>query len=253
MKIGAQLYSVRDRCKNITEIKDSMYQLREIGYESIQLSGFEYDPYEVKRYADTIGMHIGLTHTPVSEIINDTESVINKHLILGADVVGLGNPGGYTFLGHIRCRKLLKDLLKPIQKINAAGLKFGYHNHYGEFQGRHCFMDYLCEKTNWNFILDVGWMHYSGVDSIKKIQEFAPRLEYIHLKDFRIPKNKEERIVDCCVPLYQGYTPLDDIIRELTKAGTQIAYVEQDTAPNSGDSIEQMRISFNNLKAHGWC
>lgn len=253
MIIGAQLYSVRDRCQCREQLNDTLCRLRDIGYRSVQISGFDYDAEKIKQHCDSIGLHIGLTHTPISDIINHTDKVINNHKILGADVIGIGNPGGYTIFGHILIHKLLSDLRKPVEKIYAAGLKFGYHNHYKEFQGRIPFMDRLYEKTRWNFILDVGWMNYAGVDNSEKLRKYASRLEYVHLKDFRNPSNTNERIVDCCVPLYQGVTPLDDMLIDLQKAGTKVAYVEQDTAPYSGDSVEQMEISFNNLKEHGWC
>lgn len=47
-------------------------------------------------YADELDLHIGLTHTSLNEIINNTDKVIADHLILGADVVGLGYPHGYV-------------------------------------------------------------------------------------------------------------------------------------------------------------
>lgn len=43
MKIGAQLYSVNIKCKTEEGIRETIKAMKELGYESVQISGFEYD------------------------------------------------------------------------------------------------------------------------------------------------------------------------------------------------------------------
>ena len=54
------------------------------------------------------------------------------------------------------------------------------------------------------------------------------------------------------VSLYEGGIDWDSIIAELIKVGTEIAYVEQDTASKMPDPYGEMEKSFLQLKAHGW-
>lgn len=53
-------------------------------------------------------MHIGLTHTPITKIIEETDEVIRLHKIMGADVVGVGYPAGYVENGIFNVENLLK-------------------------------------------------------------------------------------------------------------------------------------------------
>ena len=79
MIIGAQLYSVRDKCVSEETIKATFKAMKEIGYTSVQISGFPYDAQKARDYADEYGLHIGLTHTAIDQIINNTQQIIKNH------------------------------------------------------------------------------------------------------------------------------------------------------------------------------
>ncbi len=253
MIIGAQLYSVRDKCSTEDGIKATFKRMKEIGYSSVQISGFPYNAEKAKEYADEYGLHIGLTHTAIDQIINHTQEVIQNHKILGADVVGIGYPGGYYNNGILETDRLISDLTSAVQAIEDAGLKFGYHNHAMEFKdlGGYYPLDILFEKTNWNFILDVGWVDFAGADAVKAVNKYASRLEYVHLKDFRAAQEPNEPDGNRIVSLYNGNVPLDAILTALKKAGTKVAYVEQDNAVEK-NSYEEMKNSYEALKKKGW-
>ncbi len=254
MKFGAQLYSVNNKCQTAEDIRATLKKMKEIGYESVQLSGFPYDAEATRAAADEVGIHIGLTHTPIPEIINNTDEVIRKHLTTGADTVGVGFPAGYIEDGIIKYEEMVRDLSPAVEKIQAAGLNFAYHNHQYEFVdfGGFNVMDYLYENTNWNFILDTGWVHYTGADVLATIRKYKDRLKYVHLKDFRVPHEGPESAWGI-VALYDGGIDFDSIIRELIAVGTvEIAYVEQDTASKMPDPYGEMEKSFKALVAHGW-
>ena len=160
----------------------------------------------------------------------------------------------YKTLGKIRYEDLVRDLSPAVKKIQEAGLNFAYHNHHYEFfdLGGFTVMDYLYENTNWNFILDTGWVYYTGTDVPATIRKFADRLKYVHLKDFRVPLETAETDWGI-VSLYEGGIDWDEIIKTLIDVGaTEIAYVEQDTASKMPDPYGEMEKSFKALKSHGW-
>ena len=256
MIIGAQLFSVRVKCGNEADIKETFGALAAMGYKSIQVSGFTYDAEYVRSVADEYGLHIGLTHTPVDEIINNTEEVIRKHKVLGADVVGVGGAFGiYMKDGKILIDNFINDISPAVEKIEAAGLKFAFHNHAKEFEdyGGYNIMDKLFETTNWNFTFDTGWAHYAGTDVLSLIEKYKDRLEYVHLKDFRPATEEEKNPSNLIAPLYCGNVPVDEIIKKLIEVGTvKVAYVEQDNASAAEDPIGEMQKSIDGLKAHGW-
>ena len=90
-----------------------------------------------------------------------------------------------------------------------------------------------------------------GADAVKAVEKYASRLEYVHLKDFRAAKEANEPDGHRIVSLYKGNVPLDSILSALKKAGTKVAYVEQDNAVEK-NSYEEMKNSYEALKERGW-
>lgn len=257
MKIGAQLFSVRDKFSTDEETYNTLKAISSYGYTSMQVSGFPYDAKMLKKYADEFNLHIGLTHTAINDIINSTDKVIEDHIALGADVVGIGYPHGYVDMSTREItdiKALVESLKAPVKKINDAGLMFGYHNHDFEFKTTKglCPIDYIFENTDWQFILDTGWSDFIGADTNAYIKKFTQRLKYAHLKDFRAPKADDKTESERIVSIYSGVTPIDDIMNALINAGVSVVYVEQDTAPNYPDSLLEMKKSIDALKNKGW-
>ena len=110
MKIGAQLFSVCDKCKTEEGIRETFKKMRDIGYESVQLSGFKYDPDKIVEYKNEFNMHVGLTHTDIPTLLNDVDTLIANHKKMGVEVIGLGYPGVY----------LSEDMRKEIDTIYQA-------------------------------------------------------------------------------------------------------------------------------------
>ena len=258
MIIGAQLYSVRVKCQNNDDIRSTFRALKEMGYDSVQVSGFPYNAAEVRSAADEFGLHIGLTHTAPADIINKTDEVIENHKILGADVVGVGGAFGIYVdkeTGRIKIEEFMKDMAPAVEKLEAAGLRFAFHNHFKEFEdyGGYNIMDLLFEKTNWLFTFDTGWAHYAGTDVLALIEKYKDRLQYVHLKDFRKAETEGESPSSLIAPLYSGAVPVNEIIKKLIEVGTvKVAYVEQDNASDAADPIGEMKKSADGLKANGW-
>ncbi len=254
MKIGAQLFSVNVKCKTEEGIRETFRVMKEQGYQSVQISGFEYDAEKVRGYAEEFGMHIGLTHTPIPKVIEETDEVIRQHKILGADIVGIGYPAGYLENGIVNIERLIEDLSPAVKKIQEAGLGFAYHNHDMEFQDRGGYydMDVLFEKTNWYFTLDTGWCHVAGADVFTAIKKYASRLKYVHLKDFREARDEDKYIGERITPLFHGQVPVLEIVKALEETGmVEVAYVEQDNASAAQDPYGEMKESIEQLKARG--
>ena len=245
MKIGAQFYSIRDNTTSPEDLKKAFQRIKEIGYEAAQMSAIcEISPELLKSYSEEFNLPITCTHSPYDRIVNDTDALIKEHKTYGCPTIGLGympnefHGGGiYDFIDSIR---------EPLKKIKAAGLDFAYHNHAFEFEsvdGKLIYDIMIDELPELSFIIDTYWIKYAGYDYIDYIKRIgAKRIKNIHFKDM-----KTEPQGEIC-PCGEGVIDFAPIVKLCDELGIENALVEQDNAPDSGDSIAQMKLSYENLK-----
>ena len=245
MKLGAQFYSIRDNTQTPEDLLRTFKSIKEIGYEIAQMSAIcDIDPELLKSYSEEALLPITCTHSPFDRIINDTDALINDHKTYGCPTIGLGYmPNEYH--GE-RIHEFIEAIREPLKKIKAAGLNFAYHNHAFEFEkvdGKIIFDMLIDELPDLDFIIDTYWVKYAGYDVLDYIKRIgAARIKNVHLKDM-----KTELQGDIC-PCGEGITDFAPIIRLCDEMGIENALVEQDNAPDSGDSIAEMRKSYDNLK-----
>ncbi len=248
MKLGAQLYSLRTAVTTPEDLKATILKCKEMGYQNVQFSGVPNMGAEVwKSISDETGMPIVCTHNPFDRIVNDTDALIAEHKIFGAHVIGVGSmPKEYR-----ETREALESFFKvmeePVKKIEAAGLRFGYHNHDFEFRpftdAEGCSMDVMIERCkNWCFIADTGWIKYAGKDQIEVLRRIGTdRLECIHFKEFKRP---DRETICPCGEGFSNFKALTDACREL---GVQNVLVEQDNACMKEDPFDEMARSARHL------
>ncbi len=248
MKLGAQLFSLRENCNTPERLRETLSRCKKIGYDLVQASAIcEIEPELLRGYIEEFDIPVGCTHRPFDEIVNRTEECIRFHKIIGCSVIGLGAmPEEYrkSYEGLLKFR----DLISPaIKKINEAGLRFAYHNHHFDFTkvGESCIMEFLInEMPEVDFILDVYWVKYAG----KSIEEYIRRLSaldrltHIHFKDMLEEDNGP---ICACGDGVIDFAKIASICRE---CGVEYVYVEQDNAPSFPDAFEQMEKSYKHLE-----
>ena len=121
MSLGAQLYTVRDYTKNEADYRMMMKKIAEIGYKTVQMSGFNTEaitPAIIKEVTEENNLKVVLTHTAWDRIKNETEQVIEEHNLFNCDAIGIGGyHGDRSYDGFMR--------------FCDSGL-FGYKDHRGE-------------------------------------------------------------------------------------------------------------------------
>ena len=244
MKLGAQLYSVRDVCQDAAGLRETCRRLKEIGYDAVQVSGIGADitPEEIAAATTEFGLLVPCTHTSPDRVIGETEKVIAEHRIFGATEIGIGGLGRIPDLATARAK--FDALREATKKINAAGMTFAFHNHYWEFTdigGGSMYETMIEEYPEFNFIHDVYWTHYAGLDPVEYIHRLKGRIINIHFKDML--NDPQGPICPCG----EGVIDMKRIYDACVETGVSAVFVEQDNAPTFGDSIGQMEISYKNL------
>lgn len=246
MKIGAQLFTLRDYAKNLDALSETLARVADIGYEYVQLSGTcDYDGEWMKNELAKNGLKAPLTHTAPDRIVNQTAHVISEHKIFGGDYVGIG---WYNLLEN-GSEKFVETFLPAAREIKAQGLSLSYHNHDFEFakgaSGR-IFFDEIAEAFDTEelkFTLDTFWVQAGGADPIEWIKKLRGRTPCIHLKDMSYGRKM--------AAVGEGNMNFDGILDACVACGVDYAFVEQDDC-NGEDPFDCLKRSYEFLKARGF-
>lgn len=131
--------------------------------------------------------------------------------------------------------KVMAEYLNAIgSRCNAAGIRFGYHNHAHEFAkvGNTTMMDYFIANTDPAKVfieMDVYWAVVGGAAPVEYMHKYPGRFELLHIKD-----KKEIG--------QSGMVGFDAIFRNFDKAGTKGFIVEMEEA-SSQNILKGLRES----------
>jgi sugar phosphate isomerase/epimerase len=252
MKIGAQLYTLRDYEKNEEGIEATLRRLKAMGFDMVQISGF--GPCNADKLAgwlEELGIEVCGTHSPWDRVADPAElkKLIEEHKKLKAPQIGIGmKPDIYpnSYEGYTRFIAKLNDICKRVQD---AGLGFGYHNHEFEFEKWNGItaMDRLINDCpNLEFILDVHWVQAGGANPCAYIDKLKDRIKIAHLKDYRV-EGRERRFAE----IGQGNLDWEGIISRLEKYNVKSAVIEQDAHFQTGP-FESLAVSRKFLIDSGY-
>lgn len=252
MKLGAQLYTLRDHIQTAEDMKETFLKVKAMGYEVVQLSAYGDIPGEkIHEICEETGTTVTCTHArPAEAFFNGSiDEVIRAHKAFGCPVIGMGSmPKEYREDWH-GVEDYLAKLAEPVKKIEAAGLSFAYHNHAFEFEikfpdGRSAY-DVMIERCpTWNFIMDTYWVAKAGYDPCEYLRKIGgKRLANIHYKDMA---KDEEKSICACGDGILDFRKITDVCLEL---GVKNALVEQDNAKHFPDgAFSQMERSARYLR-----
>ena len=246
MKIGAQLFTIREFTQNASDFATSMKKLADIGYKYVQISAIGQIPAkEVVEICDSNGLEIVVTHTNPAKIKNEIDTVIEDHRIMKAKYVGIGAmPGDYERTAE-GVQKFIADYTPAANALDQAGMKLMYHNHDFEFEkyGKKLMMEHLQDDFPLlGFILDTYWVQAGGGDPAAWLTKFSGRIPVIHFKDMSWEKGSRRM-----AEVMEGNLNWPAIFAACPPAGVEYAMVEQDDCYGR-DPFEALRTSFNNLK-----
>ncbi len=251
MKIGMQMYTMREYMQTERDMEYTLSKIAEIGYNYVQISGGgPIEPLKLRRICDTNGLQIVLTHTPADRILHETDKVIEEHNVLGCDYIGLGAmPGKYRNEGFVD--NFIETFKPAAVKIKQAGKLFMYHNHAFEFEkyNNKTIMESLADgfaEDEMGFTLDSYWVQEGGGDLLFWFNKFESRIPCIHLKDMGISNGQK-----VMKPIYEGNINFDGLLARF-KDSDKIKYAlyEQDSCEQS--PFVAAKITFDNLIKNGW-
>jgi len=242
-EFSIQLYSVRDAMENnFIGILEKLGK-KGMGYTGVEFAGFGgLTADEIKNALADNGLKPIGSHTGLERLLTALDEEIAFHKTIGAQYITCP----WADMENKADVLALAEKLTPVaQKIAAAGLKFGYHNHAHEFvkdEGEHL-LDILFDNLPDGTVmeLDIFWSEYADVDSLAYMEKHKKRLEILHVK--QIDKDKNNVEID------NGLIDFRDVIRKAKAMGVKQFVLEQEQyAVSSMASAENAIKYINTLK-----
>ena len=248
MRLGAQLYTVRDYCKTLEGIEETFRRVADMGYEIVQMSGCcPYDGAWLKDMLKKYSLQCVLTHYSPDEMLADPVAVAKKHQQFDCRHIGLG-----SYKNICADYESFKAQYTPVmQAYKENGQLFMYHNHGAEFEKLPNGKPVIYEMRDsfaadmMGFTLDTYWIQFGGMVPDRVIRDFKGRVPCMHVKDMGIT-GKEHKML----PIGSGTIDFEKVLSACEDAGTQYVLVEQDHC-NGLDPFDCLKMSYDYLKSLG--
>ena len=247
LPIALQLYSVRQMLA--LDFAGTLKLIAGIGYREVESAGyFNHSAREVGSALQAAGLQMPSAHFPHDELSRDFDQILEFNKAIGVRYIicsfpGLKDPGRIkdpSFEKIVQSftmedwRWNAEEFNKMGEKVRAAGMAFGYHNHTMEFgrQGGIVPFEELLRLTDRSLVtieLDCGWVVVGGGDPVYYLERYADRISMLHVKDFK----KTDKPVSVVSPppaeeLGRGTIDYRRIFAAAKKARIKHCFVEQE-------------------------
>jgi len=243
LPVGLQLYSVRNLLPK--DFEGTLHRLAAAGYSEVEAAGY-YD----KTAADfgnalqKAGLRCVSTHHSLVQLRAQFEQLIEYGQALKLEYIICSwagvhrDPSRKGDLTLDDWRYVADEFNKIGEKVKAAGMIFGYHNHVVEFgtEGGVVFFDELLKRTDPNLVvfeMDCGWVVGGGHNPVEYLARQPERFHLLHVKDMvKQPDGKLKNVV-----MGKGSIDYKPIFRAAT--GLKHYFIEQEEF--EGDPITELR------------
>jgi sugar phosphate isomerase/epimerase len=258
LPLGLQLYSVRELLPK--DYDGTLQKLGELGYREVEAAGFfDHRASEVKQAMSGAGLNCVGAHYSLEKLQPQLDEIMRFGEDLGLEFIICAAPMAKDAPAGSKAHLTLEDwrwnaeqFNRIGERIHAAGLGFGYHNHMHEFREDHGVLPYneLLRLTDPQYVkmeLDCGWMVLGGQNPAYYLERYPERYYMLHVKDFKIVGKVNPAAPPPSTELGHGSVDYRPIFEAAKKTRVKHVFVEQeefDMAP-----FEALRIDAEYMKA----
>jgi sugar phosphate isomerase/epimerase len=264
LPLGLQLYSVRDFLPK--DYEGTLRQLGAMGYQECEAAGFyNHTAAEVKQAMAQAGLHCVSSHHPMQQL-QALDDIVKFGQDLGLEYIICSSPmvrdpakvKGQRWVSGLESMSLddwkwTADQLNKIgERVRAAGMKFGYHNHFVEFHEHDGFLPYevLLQQTDPKLVameMDCGWVVIGGHKPEEYLTRYPERYVMLHIKEFNLEGWKPGE-APVSTELGRGSIDYISVFRAAKKASIRHIFVEQEQFPDM-PGMEAMKTDADWLKS----
>lgn len=271
MKIGVQVYSVRDFAEK--DFADTMKKIRAMGYDGVELAGsYGLEASYIKKVLDDTGLIPFSAHVPMVDMYEKPEETFSFYRAIGLSYIVVPymneeyRPGNGSF---DRTIEMIRTIGENAKKF---GMQLLYHNHDFEFvrvDGEYG-LDLLYKSIPADLLkteIDTCWVKVAGEDPAAYVTKYTGRAPVVHLKDFYkeagadkdgmyeligIAKKAKATAAFEFRAVGHGMQKFPPIIDAAEAAGAEWIVVEQDRPSQGLTSMECIDLSRKYLRSIGY-
>jgi sugar phosphate isomerase/epimerase len=204
LPIGLQLYSVRDILPK--DYDGTLRQLAALGYREVEAAGFfGHSASEVKQSMKDVGLQCVSAHYPLKDLLPKVDEVVQFGKDLGLKYIVCASPmlkdsSQVKDAGSRAARESMtladwrwnaEQFNRIGERVNAAGMRFAYHNHTPEFHAENGIVFYdellrLTDPAKVTMEMDCGWVVVAGKNPVDYLTRYPTRISMLHVKDFKM-------------------------------------------------------------------
>lgn len=202
LKPALQLYTVRQQMAQ--DLDGTLAAVREAGYVEVESAALPAkSAQEIRAALDRAELKCVSSHRSFADVTRNLDATVQFEKVIGVSYIICPSPGRRTpsapgtKAGPMTLddwQYSAEEFNKTGEKLKSAGITFGYHNHWVEFDPVAGKMPYevllsLCEPDKMTFEMDCGWVKFAGQDPIALMKKYPQRFSMLHVKDFSLPPN----------------------------------------------------------------
>ena len=234
MRLAIQLYTLRE-----IDALAALPTLAAQGYEAVELYARPDDVDDLRRRLDEAGLEVCGWHVGLDRFDDAFDGVVEQARVL--NVPRLVVPWAERPADRAGAEALAERLAALRERVAAAGLPLGYHNHGHELEplpDGTVTLDVLAEVDGLELELDLGWLWVAGEDPVGRLEKHSGRVPLVHAKDFAD--------ADTSAPVGDGEVGYDRIVPAARAAGVEWLIVEQEE--HAGDPLDSTARSAEALR-----
>jgi sugar phosphate isomerase/epimerase len=192
--VGLQIYSVRALMAK--DFDGTLTKIRGAGYEVLEAAGYYgHTAADFRKALDTNGMRCVSTHHTLKVLQTELDQWIEYGHAIGLEYMVCSSSGGSHRDPAAKGEPTLDDwrwiageFNRIGEKVKAAGMTFGVHNHTPELATLDGVLVYdeLLKLTDPKFVvfeMDAGWVYASGHNPVDYLSKTPERFPLMHVKD----------------------------------------------------------------------
>ncbi len=246
IKVGVQLYSVREDCQR--DLPGTLRAIARIGYAGVEFAGYYgYDAKTLRQMLDDNGLLCCGTHIGIDQLLGDNfERTLEFHQTLGCPyliVPGLPEVYRSSRQKWIETAELFNQIAA---RLEPYGFRTGYHNHWIEFEPLEGELpwDIFFSRTRPDVIMqiDTGNALHGGAEAAPFVRKYPGRAVTVHVKEFS--RTNPSAVIG------EGEVNWSDFFEACeTVGGTEWYIMEQETYAHP--PLETIRLCFEAMKRMG--